>query len=100
MKQKLSKKWQLLNMDIAGQKVEGDQVKGFSLILESAGSYKLTGMETESGNWYLSNDSLILAKTGGKISNAYKMTALTDTKLILTGISETVPMTLVFVSNK
>ena len=85
-------------MEIAGQKLNGEAVQGFSFDIKTDGTYKMTGMDVETGSWILSDkgDSLITTKDKGNV-NSIAIQELSETKLILAGSSEGASMVMSFV---
>ena len=84
-------------MEIAGQKLEGEAIAGFSFDIKSDGTYKMTAMEEESGKWKLSGDSLITTRDQAEQSGSAIVKELKSDKLVLIGNSEGVDMMMEFV---
>jgi len=93
----IAKKWSMKQMEIAGQKLDGDAVSGFSFDIKQDGTYKMTAMEEETGKWKLNGDSLITTRDYDSQSASVIIKELKADKLVLIGSSEGVDMMMEFV---
>jgi uncharacterized protein affecting Mg2+/Co2+ transport len=92
----IAKKWNMQEMEIAEQKLEGSNVAGFSFDIKADGSYKMTAMEEVSGKWKIKGDSFVTINNNATKSSGLLIKELTSDKLVLSGNSEGVLMSMVF----
>ena len=83
-KELLTKKWNVVETEVSGQKLSGDLVYGFYFELKPDGSYILEGMSTEKGKWSLSGngDSIITINQKGRRAGYY-IDKISEKELVL-----------------
>ena len=96
----LAQKWIMKEMIIAGQKVDGESVKGLTFNFKKDGSYKILSLAgTETGKWVLTPDNQVIqtTKEGESVASEINIEDLSADKLVLRAESEGTEMSYVLV---